>query len=181
MDMISASVISACDSFRTETVLCVNKGNWLCLSRRVAAISRTFLRGNVHGPCYWNFQISKMWNVGWVLGFNRFFTRHDVTSRSSIRWVVNKICLECFFLSRVSYIGISVSKCALYSKSLLWILTFCWPCISVYLSQYWTNLMHKICFTVIFIVCVYMFRAHVLIIRRSKFAIHSNHTRKIHT
>jgi len=28
------------------------------------------------------------------------------------------------------------------------ILTFCWPCISVYLSQYLTNLLHKICFTI---------------------------------
>jgi len=44
----------------------------------------------------------------------------------------------------------------------------CWPCISVYLSQYLTNLMHKICFTISFISCLYMFRAHVLIIRRSK-------------
>jgi hypothetical protein len=49
------------------------------------------------------------------------------------------------------------------------ILTVCWPCISVYLSQYLTNLMHKICFTISFISCLYMFRAHVLIIRRSKF------------
>ena len=48
------------------------------------------------------------------------------------------------------------------------ILTFCWPCISVYFSQYLTNLMHKICFTISFISCLYMFRAHVLIIRRSK-------------
>jgi len=40
-------------------------------------------------------------------------------------------------------------------------LTFCWPCISVYLSQYLTNLMHKICFTISFISCLYMFRAHV--------------------
>jgi len=47
-------------------------------------------------------------------------------------------------------------------------LTFCWPCISVCLSQFLTNLMHKICFTVSFISCLYMFRAHVLIIRRSK-------------
>ena len=52
-------------------------------------------------------------------------------------------------------------------------LTFCWPCISVYLSQYLTNLMHKICFTISFISCLYMFRAHVLIIRRSKIALHS--------
>jgi len=42
--------------------------------------------------------------------------------------------------------------------------TFCWPCISVYLSQYLTNFMHKICFTINFISCLYMFRAHVLII-----------------
>ena len=45
---------------------------------------------------------------------------------------------------------------------------FCWPCISVYLSRYLTNLMHKICFTISFISCLYMFWAHVLIIRRSK-------------
>jgi len=51
--------------------------------------------------------------------------------------------------------------------------TFCWPCISVYLSQYLTNLMHKICSTVSFISCLYMFRAHVLIIRRTKIALHS--------
>jgi len=37
-----------------------------------------------------------------------------------------------------------------------------------FLSQYLTNLMHKICFTISFISCLYMFRAHVLIIRRSK-------------
>jgi len=38
---------------------------------------------------------------------------------------------------------------------------------SCYLSQYLTNMMHKICFTVSFISCIYMFRAHVVIIRRS--------------
>jgi len=37
-----------------------------------------------------------------------------------------------------------------------------------HLSQYLTNLMHKIFFTISFISCHYMFRAHVLIIRRSK-------------
>ena len=36
------------------------------------------------------------------------------------------------------------------------------------LYQYLTNLMRKICFTISFISCLYMFRAHVLIIRRSK-------------
>jgi hypothetical protein len=39
---------------------------------------------------------------------------------------------------------------------------------SIYLCQYLTNLMHKICFTISFISYLYMFRAHVLIIRRSK-------------
>jgi len=37
-----------------------------------------------------------------------------------------------------------------------------------FLSQYLTNLMYKICFTISFISCLYMFRAHVLIIGRSK-------------
>ena len=36
------------------------------------------------------------------------------------------------------------------------------------LSRYLTNLMHKSCFTISFISCLYTFRAHVLIIRRSK-------------
>jgi len=39
---------------------------------------------------------------------------------------------------------------------------------SRHLSQYSTNLMHKICFKISFISCLYMFRAHVLIIKRSK-------------
>jgi len=38
----------------------------------------------------------------------------------------------------------------------------------VFLSQYLTNLMHKICFTISFISYLYMFRAHVLTIGRSK-------------
>jgi len=37
-----------------------------------------------------------------------------------------------------------------------------------FLSWYLTNSMHKICFTVSFISRLYMFRAHVLIIKRSK-------------
>ena len=48
------------------------------------------------------------------------------------------------------------------------ILTFCWPCILIYLSKYLTNLIHKICFRISFISYLYMFRAHVLIIKRSK-------------
>jgi len=37
-----------------------------------------------------------------------------------------------------------------------------------YLSHYLTNLTHKICFTISFISSLYMFRAHVLIVRRSQ-------------
>jgi len=40
--------------------------------------------------------------------------------------------------------------------------------LSVTLSQYFTNFMHKICFTGSFISCLYMFWAHMLIIRRWK-------------
>jgi len=40
--------------------------------------------------------------------------------------------------------------------------------IHIHLSQYLTNLMHKICFTISFISYLYMIRTHVLIIRRSK-------------
>jgi hypothetical protein len=46
--------------------------------------------------------------------------------------------------------------------------TFCWPCVSLYLSYYLTNLMYKICFIISFISRLYMFRAHVLITRRSQ-------------
>jgi len=35
-----------------------------------------------------------------------------------------------------------------------------------YLSQYLTNLMHKICFKLSFISCLYMFRAHASCTRR---------------
>jgi len=51
------------------------------------------------------------------------------------------------------------------------VLCYNWACyynIKLFLSQYLTNLMHKICFTISFISCLYMFRAHVLITRRSK-------------
>ena len=52
-------------------------------------------------------------------------------------------------------------------------LTFCWPCISVYLSQYLTNFKHKICFTISFISCLYMFRAPCAHHQEVKIALHS--------
>ena len=48
------------------------------------------------------------------------------------------------------------------------------------LSQYLTNLMHKICFTISFISCLYMFRPHVLIIRRSKLKYNYSETNFVH-
>ena len=55
------------------------------------------------------------------------------------------------------------------SANYIQLLTFCCQsCISVYLSQYLTKSMYKICSTTSFISCLYMFRAYVIIIRRSK-------------
>jgi len=45
---------------------------------------------------------------------------------------------------------------------------FCETRLKLSLYKYLTNLMHKICFTISFISCLYMFRAHVLIISRSR-------------
>ena len=54
-------------------------------------------------------------------------------------------------------------KCSLLKQSFIYKQN-----IWVFLSQYLTNLMHKICFAKSFNSCLYMFRAHALIIRRSK-------------
>jgi len=63
-------------------------------------------------------------------------------------------------LWRVIYFGALVCCLVTVWRQTHWkqILTFCWPCISVYLSQYLTNLMHKICFTISF----YFMPVHVL-------------------
>ena len=65
-----------------------------------------------------------------------------------------------------TYINIQWCISQTQQHFVMFFLTFCWACISVYLSQYLTNLMHKICFTISFISRLYMFRAHVLIITR---------------
>jgi len=64
------------------------------------------------------------------------------------------------YLRNIEYRNMTKINAINLTTSKLW-LTF-------FLSQYLTNLMHKICFTISFISCLYMFRAHVLIIRRSK-------------
>ena len=59
-------------------------------------------------------------------------------------------------LSYHSLIGICLRHLIHHNVVILIILTFCWPCILLYLSQYLTNLMHKICFTIRFISCLYI-------------------------
>ena len=61
----------------------------------------------------------------------------------------------------------------MWSTQVQLFLTFCSPCILVYLSQYLTNLMHKICFTISFISCLYMFRAICAHHQEVKIALHS--------
>jgi hypothetical protein len=60
-------------------------------------------------------------------------------------------------LSYHSRIVICLRHLIHHNVVILIILTFFWPCILLYLSQYLTNLMHKICFTIRFISCLYMF------------------------
>ena len=77
---------------------------------------------------------------------------------------------SCFYLKNCSYYKrllhdvkqiYSPLKLLVLREAASNFLTFFWPCISGYLSQYLTKLMHKICFTISFISCLYMFRAHV--------------------
>jgi len=66
--------------------------------------------------------------------------------------------------------------------NVFFVFTFCWPCISVYVSQYLTNLMHKICFTVSFISCLHVSSACVHH-QEVKIALHSlwyHHTYRCH-
>jgi hypothetical protein len=68
---------------------------------------------------------------------------------------------------RIKYLSMSAFHQQIdrhFNEQLLQTLT----CKKGFLSQYLTNLMHKICFTISFISCLYIFRAYVLIIRRSK-------------
>ena len=71
-------------------------------------------------------------------------------------------CLHVFRLGRTKDL-LSILEKASRSALIKYILNSL-----IYLSQYLTNLMHKICFTISFISCIYMFRAHVLVTRRSK-------------
>ena len=65
-----------------------------------------------------------------------------------IEWDIFLVCL-------IARYGLFVPE----NPTAYFFLTFCCPCISVYLSQHLTNMMHKICFTISFISCLYMFRA----------------------
>jgi len=80
----------------------------------------------------------------------------------------NRTCRKCGTEEETSVHNLCECEALVSLRHTYLVLTFSWPCISVYLSEYLTNLMHKICFTISFISCLYMFRAHALIIRRSK-------------
>jgi len=91
-----------------------------------------------------------------------FFTIFLTVHLSIFTSVFNQPDAQNLFHNKFYFMPLHVSSTCAHHQ-------VCWPCcISVYLSQYLTNLMHKICFTISFISCLYMFRAHVLIIRRSK-------------
>ena len=66
---------------------------------------------------------------------------------------VSKLQVPCG-LQQTSHLSCLSSE----NKDSSFFLTFCWPCISVYLYQYLTNLMHRICFTISFISCLYTYR-----------------------
>ena len=80
-----------------------------------------------------------------------------LTRRANDKWQLERVCSQT-----------QVFQLRCFNEYTRQILMFYWPWISVYLSHNLANLMHKICFTISFISCLYMFRARVLIIRRSK-------------
>jgi len=79
---------------------------------------------------------------------------------------MHKICftisfISCLYMLRAHVLNIRRSKLHYTASGII-------RPIGGRLVHYLTNLMHKICFTISFISCLYMFRAHVLNIRRSK-------------
>ena len=79
-----------------------------------------------------------------------------------VSYIINVIIGVCTYRHSPKYTLVTYRKFRILSRSSLSIATYS------YLSHYLTNLMQKICFTISFKSCLYMFRAHVLIIRRSK-------------
>ena len=83
-----------------------------------------------------------------------------------------------FFISSSGIFSVAVIVVVVTAAAVLVLLFTCSFCIYTFqplnlhcffsLSQYLTKLMHKICFTISFISGLYMFRAHLPIIRRSK-------------
>jgi len=130
----------------------------------------------VKNSWWWTEKLSETFKVLfqkliWEISASSLFYYKNL-SRCTVNWTSNSIR----FWQRCVTINImwlhELPSC--YTRIKQWkkwqhttFLTFCWPCISVYLSQYLTNLMNKICSTISFISCLYMFRAHVLI-RRTK-------------
>jgi len=73
----------------------------------------------------------------------------------------NQLDAKNLFRNMFYFMPLQVSSTCAHHQEVKIVLHSC-PCISVYLSHYLTNLMHKICFTISFILCLYNFRAHSL-------------------
>ena len=113
----------------------------------------------------YDIQQTKGTHINGIIGIRAGDTSNRVTADPRLKMHCLRHRLESYLVAKFRE---GITKCSKEISMKLTILTFCWPCISVYLSHYLTNLMHKICFTISYISCLYMFRAHVLIIRRSK-------------
>ena len=105
---------------------------------------------------------------GWVIPVFWNKTPFDITNSPNILLVFDYLKMDTSSSSGRSVINYQSARRHNPDDCKIFNFYVCWSCISVYLSQYLTNLMHKICFTVSFISCLYMFRAYVLIIRRSE-------------
>ena len=137
------------------------------LQHLLFAFCRSFLSHTrsvaiIHRPCKPASSISSL-NLHTTRMINCTFLRSD--GDSYINKILHYTCsLVCVDKVNISYVNISPG---LRGLSLFFIIQTLVILYNLF-SQYLTNLMHKICFTISFISCLYMFRAHVLIIRRSK-------------
>ena len=97
-----------------------------------------------------DFQLRTIQSLAWSLYWLRYTTD------------LNVVCVHLKEKQKRYFTLITAGYGCLWIIELFFLLFF-WPCISVF-----NQLDAQNCFTISFISCLYMFRAHVLIIRRSK-------------
>ena len=124
---------------------------WVCVC------SLCYPARNAHAPyCHlWPDRLYRFFPHYLING--TIFEKETVLNTKCVFWFSVQLLTETFLI-------ISINERDMIGKN--GIVVCMWR--SGYLFQYLTNFMHKICFTISFISCLYMFRAHVLIIRRSK-------------